>query len=105
MNNYATWITLLILISMISAYCAKLSNMKIPFGGLYVFISSMLGALTWVWVTKVSKNLIFDSLLYDIILVITFTSSFVFLKCGQSFSIMNWIGLITAIIGLILMKV
>lgn len=98
------WIIFLILVSILSAYCAKLCNTKVPYGSIYVFISSIIGSLIWVWVTKISKNLIFDSILYDTILVITFTLSFVFLKYGQFFTILNWIGVILAIIGLILMK-
>jgi hypothetical protein len=102
--NYL-WIPLLITSSLIGSYCAKLSNTGVKYGSLYVFLCSLVGILTWIWVTKISKNLIFDSILYDGIMVISFTLGFVLLKCGTSqFDMINWVGLGLAVIGLIMMK-
>jgi vacuolar-type H+-ATPase subunit I/STV1 len=99
------WIPLLILTSLIGSYCAKLSNTGVKYGSLYVFLCSLFGVLSWIWVTKVSKNLVFDSILYDSIMVVTFTLGFVLLKCGTTeFGMINWAGLGLAVIGLIMMK-
>lgn len=98
------WVPLLIAFCFVSAYCAKMSNNKIEYGSAYVFVSSLFGVFLWMWVSKISKNLLFDSVIYDIILTITFTCSFIFLKCGTTFDVTNWVGLAFAIIGLIMMK-
>ena len=100
------WAISLILTSLMSTYCAKLSNEGVKYGSLYVFICGILNVLTWLWVTKVSKNLLFDTVVFDGIMVITFALGFMMLKCGTSeFEIRNWIGLIMALIGVILMRV
>ena len=100
-----TWVVLLIFTSAIGAYCAKLSNTGVPYGSLYVFLSSMLGVLLWVWASRISKNLLFDSILYDIVMSVSFVGSFVLLKYGETFTLLNWVGLVCAVIGLVLMKI
>lgn len=102
--NYL-WTIMLVISSFLGAYSAKLSNNNIPYGNLYVFLCGMFGIFLWMWVAKISKNLLFDSVLYDIILTTVFTLSFIILKCGTAFAPINWIGLALAIIGLILMKI
>jgi hypothetical protein len=102
--NYI-WVIFLIASSLLGAYCAKLSNSHIPYGSLYVFLCSLIGMFIWVWLTRVSKNLIFDSLLFDIVMTISFTAGFVLLKYGSTFHLANWIGLAFAVLGLMLMKI
>lgn len=101
--NYI-WILFLIASSILGAYCAKLSNMKVPYGSLYVFLSSMIGLSIWMWVSRTTKNLLFDSVVYDVVMSVAFITGFVLFKCGTAFSVVNWIGLIIAVIGLVLMK-
>ena len=102
--NYI-WIPPLIISCIISAYAAKLSNNNVPYGSLYVFLASLVGIFIWLWVTKISKNILFDSIIYDIILTTVFTATFIFLKCGDTFNIYNWIGIALALLGLVLMKI
>ena len=97
--------TLLILNSILGAWCAKLSNNNVPYAGWYVYIVGSIGILLWVWASRISKNLLFDSMLYDIILTIMFTGTLIILKCGSSFTMYNWIGVVLALIGLILIKI
>ena len=99
------WSLILIVVCLLSAYASKLSNDQVPFAWVYIVLAGITNALVWSWVTKTSKNLLFDSILYDIIMVIIFTGMFIIFKCGTtSFSNINWIGLTLAISGLILMK-
>jgi len=102
--NYL-WVPMLIVTCMISAYASKLSNIRAPHGTLYVFLTSILSVFLWMAVSKLSKNLLFDSLLYDIILTIVFSASFIYLQCSPNFTTLNWIGVAITIFGLILMKI
>jgi len=99
------WVIILILVCCSNAYFSKLNNNNVPYSSIYLFLGSLIGALLWIWVTKISKNLLFDSILYDIILVVVFTGCFIFLKCGTGFTMINWCGLVLAVFGLILMKI
>lgn len=100
------WILILIIVSCASAYCSKLSNDNSPYGSIAIFITGVFNLLIWIWVTKHSKNLLFDSVLYDTVLCIAYAVIFILFKCGTtSFDVTNWIGLILAIAGLIMMKI
>jgi hypothetical protein len=100
------WIFVLIIVSCAGAYCSKFSNDNNSYSSIPILITGIFNLLIWIWVTKVSKNLLFDSVLYDSILCITYVGVFILLKCGtSSFDITNWIGLIMVVGGLILMKV
>jgi hypothetical protein len=65
----------------------------------------MLGTLVWVWVSRISKNLLLDNILYDIIMSLSYTGTFILLKYGESFTPLNWVGIALAVIGLVLMKI
>lgn len=101
--NYL-WLPILILSSALGAYCAKLSNSGTPYGSVYVFFVSMIGVILWVWASRISKNLLFDSILYDVVMSLSFAISFILLKYGETFTMFNWMGVALAIIGLIMMK-
>jgi len=102
--NYI-WIMPLMLICWLGAYCSKMSNDKVPYGALYVFLVSVTCALVWVWVSRVSKNLLVDSVVFDVVVCIVYAGAYMYLGFGSGFSWLNWIGLTAAIIGLVLMKV
>ena len=103
--HYLWWVPCIIIYYTIMAWMTKQNN---DLGGtwpwswkLYVY-----GALCpwWVLVSCVSKNIIFEALLNDIILALTFTITFYFLGAGEEFSIRNWVGVAVVIIGFVLVK-
>jgi len=59
----------------------------------------------WALMTKYSKNLIFDGLIYDIFGLIVYTTVIVALASKQTFSVNFYIGVAVAILGLIIMKI
>jgi len=67
----------------------------------------MVGALCplWAFVSVVSRNLMWDGMLYDSILVITFVSTMMYLGDDSKLQWQQWLGLILATIGMILMKI
>lgn len=102
--NYL-WAIFLIVTSLLGAYCASISNNGVKYGMLYTFLASIANVLIWTWVSRTSKHLFLDAVLYDIIVVIAYATGFIVLKYGHGFSILNWVGLILALSGLILLKV
>ncbi|KKM01711.1 hypothetical protein LCGC14_1791710 [marine sediment metagenome] len=59
----------------------------------------------WALVTRVSSNLLIDGIIYDVIMMISFTVGLVILGASSGFTILQYVGLGLAICGLILMKV
>ena len=58
----------------------------------------------WAWVGKYSKNLIFDGLLYDILIVLVYVATMFILGAGDKFKIHNWIGIFFILCGFVLIK-
>ncbi len=100
------WVLACIFLCMTGAYFAKRSN---DIGGylwtLLIFINGLFLTAIWSIISRKSDALIFDNFLYDIVLCAVFSMSFVYLGCGSSFSIMNWIGTGVVLIGFILMRI
>ena len=102
--NYL-WVLPLIAVCCVGAYVSKLSNDKVPYGALYVFLGSLLSALLWVWVSKVSKNLLIDGIIFDVVVVVVYAGAYVYLGFAAGFTWLNWAGLAAAVLGLAMMKI
>lgn len=59
----------------------------------------------WPIISKYSKNLIVDGIIYDFLLIIGFYGTMIVMGVINSFSTCQWIGVITAIIGIVLLKI
>jgi len=103
MLHYFWWIPLCIVGFAVHAWLSKMNN---ELGGKWLWITLGWGALfqVWVIVSRISKNLVFDAMLYDNILFLTYTLTLVFLGCGQKFSLAQWSGLCIIVLGSILMR-
>lgn len=102
--NYL-WILALGVSAATGAYVANLNNTGVAYGKLYVLLASFMVTLTWLWVTCVSRNLVFDSLVFDMVLALVFTSVLIGLQnTGHSFTLVNYIGVALALVGLVCLK-
>jgi hypothetical protein len=72
----------------------------------WAYIAYALGALCpfWIVVARYSKNLIFDGLLYDNMILGGFLVTTTALGVGIGFSTHNWVGVGLVVAGFILMK-
>jgi len=59
----------------------------------------------WAFISKHSKDLIFDELLYNITVIISELIAILILGSGNAFSWLNWLGLLLAFIGFVLLKI
>ena len=75
-------------------------------GGRWFYIVWVINCIPlWALVSRYSKNILFDGMLYDIILTLTYIFTMLYLGCGSSLSIVNKMGICIVIIGFIMMKV
>jgi hypothetical protein len=99
---YSLWIPIVIIYYVVYTYFSKYYNES----GAYLIPILFMNCLPiWLLVAKWSKNLIFDALLYDILMF--FAGGITLLLCGSGnyLNVHQWIGLILIISGFILMKV
>ena len=100
---YLAWIPLLIVYYILYAYLSKRFNEGFTWTTFLWFYALNLLPI-WVFVAKYSKNIIFDGLLYDVIMFVTFFGALTFLGSADKFSLSQWIGLIFVVIGFLFMK-
>ena len=58
----------------------------------------------WAIISRISKNLIFDGMLYDIIMFTTYAVTMAALGAGDKFHAHQWAGAGLVLIGFVLMK-
>lgn len=58
----------------------------------------------WAFISKYSKNIVFDELLFVVTLTASELITVSLLKANNNFSTVNWAGMVIAFAGLILMK-
>lgn len=92
-------------ILMYSIY-ARLAFINNTFKSNWAFILlSIIGALPlWSFVSRASKNLVFDGLLYDFLIVTSYTITMVLLT-NSKFAWYNTVGVLLMICGLLLVKI
>ncbi len=60
---------------------------------------------TTVIVTRISKNLLFNGMLYDNLMFLTYAITLILLGVGLNFNNCQWIGLVFIILGSILLRI
>lgn len=103
MKNYI-WVPFLIIFSILMAFISKKSNDSHKYWSYFLILTGTINSLLWIWLTKLSKNIIFDSMLYSIIISIGLTLTFIFMGCGSKFNNIQWIGTFLTLLGFILIK-
>ena len=58
----------------------------------------------WAIVSRYSKNLMLDSLIYDWLIVVSFNATLVWLGCSEKFGWVNWLGVGLAVVGFALVR-
>ena len=102
---YVLWIPLLIISVAALSYLSYRNNVD---GGkwLWIMYAFQLIPGVWILVSRFSKNLMFDGVLYDVIMLMAYSVCLGFFT-GQfeKFTLTNWVGFILICIGFILLKV
>ena len=102
MIHYLWWIPTTIIVYMIYGWLSKQSQ---ELGGMYFWILGFVPIPLWALITRVSTNLLVDGIIYDIIMLLGFTSGLIIMGASAGFTTHQYIGLGVAISGVILMKI
>lgn len=86
----------------IQACVANQNNLK---GGKWLWIAIIYSALpVWPIISRYSKNLMVDGIIYDVILFLSYVVTLLWLGSGKAFTVWNWVGLGLVCAGVVLMK-
>jgi len=98
-----SWIPLLFAYYCIFYWMSKKNN---DLGGHWFWVVYIFGAICpfWVIVSRISKNLILDGLIYDLTMFSSFIGTMIYLGAGAKFNIFQWIGLAFIIVGFVVMR-
>ena len=58
----------------------------------------------WNFVSRYSKNLLADGFVYDLILLLSYVGTLIYLGEASKFNVVQWIGLVFCILGITLIK-
>lgn len=97
------WVPCVIIFYALQAIISKQNSIH---GGIWFYILWIIGLVPlWAIVSKYTKNLLFDALLYDILLFTAFALTTVIIGgTGEHFGVKQWIGLGVIAIGFVLLK-
>ena len=65
-------------------------------------LSATLSGLVWGWMVSQKKNLVYTSVLYDALMAITYILVLIFL--GEKLTLIQFLGITLAIVGIILVN-
>lgn len=104
MLKYLIWVPLIIAFYSYYAYISKLNNDSSGYR-LIIWIM-ILGAFPgWAIVSRFSKNLLFDGMLYDNIMFLTYVATMILLGVHHKLLPHQWVGIGAVVVGSILMRI
>ena len=86
----------------IQAWVANKNNLV---GGQWLWIAIAYSCIpVFPIISRVSKNLMVDGIIYDVIIFLSYVVTLLYLGSGKAFTAWNWVGLLLVIAGVVLMK-
>ena len=102
MIHYFWWVPCIILISVFYSWCSVVVNRN-P-SSLWFWVLCIQFPL-WAFVSRISKNIAFDGIVYDALLCLSYAVALLWFSGAPGFKLINYIGVAFIICGTILMKV
>lgn len=103
MNSMIYVTPILIFTCMLSAYYSTVIN-KSNCGYIEYSIITIFNIILWIIVAKLSKNLLIDSFIFDIVMTLGFAVGFIYLGYSDGFTIINWLGIVLCVLGIVFIK-
>ena len=102
-SHYFWWIPTVIAYYVIYSYLAKQNN---ELGGKWFWIAIVFGLLCpfWAIVSRISKNILFDGILYDNIIFLTYIFTMIYLGAAEKLTSWQWFGLALVVSGSVVMR-
>ena len=99
---YFLWISFLIVISICNGYAAYKNNVVFRYVWFLMMLScSVLISVVFWFVSKYSHKLIFDSLLFNAVIIITVTTTLSYFNLSVDFKFQQWFGIFLILIGIL----
>jgi hypothetical protein len=97
------WIWLAILVFYcIHAWINKANN---DFGGKWFWFAWLISIIpVFPLLARISKNILWDGMMYDIIIFLSYVGTLLYLGAGKTFTTVQWVGCVFTVLGFILMK-
>jgi len=101
--SYLWWVPLTVLYYFIYTWLSKQNNVC---GGKWLIIMFLFGAFApmWLIVSRISKNLLFDGMLFDNIMFLTYVFAMIYLDSAKNLSSYQWFGLTLIVLGSVIMR-
>ena len=97
------WIPIITIVYALSAILSKKANDSQDWKWVWILYSMNLLGM-WPFISKYSKNLIRDGLIYDLVIFLSFYFTLLFLGAAKNFTTTQWIASILIFAGLLLFK-
>ena len=111
-TQHAWWVPITIFYYVVYSWLSKWNNDLASDGTVWYTQFSFWfmfawGALCplWLIISRISKNIAFDGMLYDNIMFLTFISTMAFLGAGSKFAAHQWIGVALIVLGSVFMRI
>ncbi len=103
MIPYYVWIPLVVLDYALCAYLTNKNNLS---GGIWFWAMWAMGFFPlWAYICKHSRDVVFDGMVFDVVMTITYTLSILyFTKSFQKLGVYQYIGCVAILAGLYLFK-
>jgi len=106
--HYLIWVPALIIYIFFYGWLSIKNNQYadiVWYQSKWFWICFVYGAICpfWVFISRTSKNLIFDGMLYDVLLFVTFVCAMIFFGKAESFNRYQWIGVLLVTAGFFLL--
>jgi len=102
--HYLLWIPSLVVYYAIYYWISKQNNERAGAWFWYVYIFGAACPI-WAWVCCFSKNILFDGMLYDIVMFVTFFVTMALLGAGERFALHQWVGTYLVLVGFVMMRI
>lgn len=101
--TYFLWVPLTLVYNFIVCWIAvKYNQVSFMKGYIYLILFSFIP--TWSLCSYYSKNLIFDGMLFNLIVIISSPIFMIMLGQNKNFTWINYVGIVVTIVGLYLIK-
>lgn len=101
--HYALWVPTVVVYYVGYSWLSKQNN---DIGGKWFWFMFAYGAACplWLIVSRISKNLLFDGVLYDNLMFLTYVGAMIFLGAHARMTAHQWVGLGLVVLGSVLLR-
>lgn len=102
MWHYIWWVPITVAVAVSCAYASIQVN-KNPASLWFWYMWVPL--TVWPFITRLSTNIVFDGILYDVLVAASWFIGFCVFGATKDFNVLNYVGMLLAVVGLILIRV